>query len=246
MSDQLRFLIENIQHLLIGFPGQQSGGLMMSIVLAIVGIGLGFGLAVPLALGQNSNVAILRWLCRRFIDIFRGIPLILLLLLIFQVIGSGRFGFRLEPRGAAILSLALYSAAYQAEIVRAGLNALPAQLDETARLFGYRPVQRLWRVRLPFAVRTMLPALTGQAISLFKDTSVVIVVGMPELMMSARILLGNDVTNAPYWIGVYLTVGLLYFLVAFGLSKVAERFESQVISHKLKVPSGRFSLKLVD
>ena len=233
MSDQLRFLLENLQHLLIGFPGKQSGGLMMSILLAITGIGLGFCLAVPLALGQNGRFFALRWLCRRFVDIFRGIPLILLLLLIFQVIGSGRFGFRLEPRGAAIISLALYSAAYQAEIIRAGLNALPVRLDETARLFGYRPWQRLLLVRLPYAIRTMLPALTGQAISLFKDTSVVIVVGMPELMMSARILLGNDVNNAPYWVGVYLTVGLLYFIVAFGLSKLAERFEP---------PSGRLQV----
>ncbi|MFT5197226.1 MAG: general L-amino acid transport system permease protein [Candidatus Promineifilaceae bacterium] len=226
MSDQLQFLLENIPHLLIGFPGQRPGGLLMSILLAIAGVGLGFGLAVPLALGQNSAFAFIRWGCRLFVDTFRGIPLILLLLIIFQIVGSGRFGFRLEPRGAAILSLTLYSAAYQAEIVRAGLNALPVTLDETARLFGYSPLQRLLLVRLPYAVRTMLPALTGQAISLFKDTSVVIIVGMSELMMSARILLGNDVTNAPYWVGVYLTVGLLYFSAAFGLSKLAEQFES--------------------
>lgn len=237
MSDQLRFLLENVHHLLIGFPGKQSGGLMMSILLAITGIGLGFCLAVPLALGQNSRFFTVRWLSRRFVDIFRGIPLIILLLLIFQVIGSGRFGFRLEPRGAAIISLALYSAAYQAEIIRAGLNVLPVRLDETARLFGYRPWHRLFLVRLPYAIRTMLPALTGQAISLFKDTSVVIVVGMPELMMSARILLGNDVTNAPYWVGVYLTVGLLYFIVAFGLSKLAEKFEPQATGHQLTVAS---------
>ena len=79
----------------------------------------------------------------------------------------------------------------------------------------------------------MLPALTGQAISLFKDTSVVIVVGMAELMMAARVLLGSDINNAPYWVAVYLTVGFLYFVVAFSLSSIAQRVESKTRSGDL-------------
>ena len=76
-------------------------------------------------------------------------------------------------------------------------------------------------------IRTMFPAFISQAISLFKDTSVVIVVGMSELMMSARILLGNDINNAPYWVSVYLAVGLLYFAAAFALSTWANRYEEK-------------------
>ncbi len=225
MLDQLQFLIENLPHLIIGFPGQRPGGLVMSIILTIVGLGLGFFLAVPLALGQLASIAPVRWISRLLVDLFRGIPLILLLVLVFQVIGSGRFGFVLEPRGAAIISLTLYSAAYQAEILRAGFTALPQQLDEIGRMFGTSRWQRLWHIHIPTVFRTMRPALTGQTISLFKDTSVVIVVGMSELMMSARILLGNDVNNAPYWVGVYLTVGVLYFLAAYALSKYAQSIE---------------------
>ncbi|MEM8861120.1 MAG: ABC transporter permease subunit [Chloroflexota bacterium] len=229
MVDQISFLLSNVWFLLIGFPGQRPGGLIMSIVLAVVGISLGFLLAVPLALGQRSKLAPIRWISQIWVDTFRGLPLILLLVIVFQVIGSGRFGFLLEPRGAAIISLVLYSGAYQAEIVRAGLDAIPSQLPDLARMFGYRPWQRVAIVQLPYAVRIMLPALTNQAISLFKDTSVVIVVGVSELMMSARILLGNDISNAPYWVGVYLTVGLLYFAAAFTLSKLAERIEQNQI-----------------
>lgn len=225
MLDQLSFIFENLPHLLIGFPGQRPGGLIMSIILTFVGLGLGFVLAVPLALGQLASIAPIRWLCRVIVDIFRGLPLILLLVLVFQVIGSGRFGFILEPRGAAIISLTLYSAAYQAEILRAGFSALPKQLDEIGRMFGSSRWQRIWHIHIPTVLRTMRPALTGQTISLFKDTSVVIVVGMSELMMSARILLGNDISNAPYWVSVYLTVGVLYFLAAYALSKYAESAE---------------------
>ena len=227
MANQLEFILNNLLPLLIGFPGQRPGGLLMSIILAVVGISIGFALAIPLALGQRSRIAPLRWACSLLVDVFRGLPLILLLVIVFQVIGSGRFGFRLEPRGAALISLALYSAAYQAEIVRAGLAAIPAHFDEIGRMFGCTPRQRFAHIQFPMMVRTMFPAFTSQAISLFKDTSVVIVVGMSELMMSARILLGNDINNAPYWVSVYLTVGLLYFVAAFALSKWAGRFEEK-------------------
>ncbi len=71
----------------------------------------------------------------------------------------------------------------------------------------------------------MLPAFTGQAVSLFKDTSVVIILGVAELMTVARIALGSDVGNAPYWVALFLVVGFLYFIVAFSLSRLAQRWE---------------------
>lgn len=225
MSDQLLFLLQNLHHLLIGFPGQRPGGLLMSIILAVISIGLGFILAIPLARLQTSGVRLVRGGAKIMVDVFRGLPLILLLVFIFQVIGSGRYGIVLQPREAAILSLALYSAAYQAEILRSGLEAVPSQHTDTGRMLGSTAWQRFCHIQLPHVWITMRPAMVGQAISLFKDTSVVIVVGMSELMMSARVLLGNDITNAPYWIGVYLTVGLLYFCGAFALSRVAQTYE---------------------
>ena len=225
MSDQLAFLIENLPHLLIGFPNHRPGGLLLSVFLALVAIGFGFLIALPMGSGSDSGLWPLRWLCRLYIELFRGLPLILLLILVHQMGGRLRLGIDFTPRTSAIIALTLYSSAYQAELVRAGLQLVPYQLVETAQSMGSTSWQAFCFVKLPYALRVMLPAFTGEAISLFKDTSVVVIIGVAELMTVARMVLGGDVSNAPYWVGMYLTVGLLYFGVAFTLSQLAERWE---------------------
>ncbi len=225
MADQLTFVIENLPNLLFGFPGQRPGGLTLSVLLAMFAVGLGFVIANLIGNGAESRWRSLRWLCLLYVEVFRGIPLLLLLLLIYQVAGGLRFSQGLTPRGAALIALTLYSAAYQAEIVRAGLRSVPVELVESARTMGSNPWHAHRRVKLRYAVRVMLPAFTGQAISLFKDTSVVIILGVAELMTVARVTLGSDVTNAPYWVSLYMAVGLLYFTVAFSLSRLARRWE---------------------
>lgn len=225
MADQLAFVFENLPNLLFGFPGQRPGGLTLSILLAIVAVALGFVIANLIGNGAESRWRTLRWFCRFYVELFRGIPLLLLLLLVYQVAGGLRYGQGLTPRGAALIALTLYSAAYQAEIVRAGLRSVPVQLVESARTVGSSPWHAHRRVKLRYAVRVMAPAFTGQAISLFKDTSVVVILGVAELMTVARVILGSDVTNAPYWVSLYMAVGLLYFIIAFSLSRLAQRWE---------------------
>ena len=225
MSDYMAFLLEKLPYLLIGFPGYRPGGLLLSLLLAIVAIVLGFGIALPISRGYESPRRPLHWSARLYVEVFRGLPLILLLLLVHQVVGSPRFGLDLSPRASALAALTLYSSAYQAEILRAGLRSVPRGLVESARLMGSTPWQIYRLVKLRYAVRVMLPAFTGQAISLFKDTSVVLIIGVAELMTTARVALGNDVANAPYWVGIYLLAGFLYFWVAFGLSQLAQRWE---------------------
>jgi general L-amino acid transport system permease protein len=233
MFDQLVFLTHHLPNLLVGFPGHRPGGLLLSILLAAAANGLGFLLAALIGGGQEARWRWLRWLCRLYVEVFRGLPLLLLLLLIHQVIGSRRFGLDLSPRASALIALSLYSSAYQAEIVRAGLGSVPEQLVEAARVMGSRPWHVYVRVKLRYALRVMLPAFTGQAISLFKDTSVVIIIGVAELMTTARVALGSDVINAPYWVSVYLAVGFLYFCVAFSVSQFAQRWERRTQSHDL-------------
>lgn len=233
MFNYVGFLAEKLPSLLIGFPGQRPGGLVLSITLAIVGVAAGFVIAVLVSSGYEARWKPIHWFARIYVDVFRGLPLILLLVLVHQVIGSPRYGLNLSPRASALTALALYSGAYQAEIVRAGLRTVPQQLIESARLMGFNRWQIYGQVKLRYAFRTMLPAFTGQAISLFKDTSVVVIIGVAELMTVARIALGNDVANAPYWVGVYLLVGLLYFCVAFCLSQLARRWEARTQSGDL-------------
>lgn len=227
MAEQLTFLIEKLPSLLIGFPGQRPGGLILTILLAFLGVGLGFLAGLVVSNFYQSRWWPLRWSARLYVEVFRGLPLILLLVLVHQVIGSPRFGLDFSPRTSALVALTLYSSAYQAEIIRAGLRSVPLQLVETARLMGLSRWDVYRLVKLRYALRVMVPAFTGQAISLFKDTSVVVVIGVAELMTSARIALGNDVRNAPYWVGIYLLVGVLYFCVAFALSQLAQNWERQ-------------------
>jgi His/Glu/Gln/Arg/opine family amino acid ABC transporter permease subunit len=222
------FIFENIPNLLFGFPGRRPGGLLMSILLALVAVGTGFLLAVLLGMAQESRSRTAHLLAGGYVQIFRGIPLILLLLLVHQLLGFGRrLDLPFTPLVSALVALTLYSSAYQAEIVRAGLQAVPQPLVESGWLLGGNKRQTFRRIKLRYALYVMMPAFTGQAISLFKDTSVVVILGVAELMTVARIVLGSDVNNAPHWVGLFLVVGIFYFVVAFVLSRSAQNWEKK-------------------
>ncbi len=198
----------------------------MSILLALVAVSVGFLLAVLIGTAQESRFRVLHLLAGSYVQVFRGIPLILLLLLVHQIFGYGRrLGLPLTPLVSAVTALVLYSSAYQAEIVKAGLQAVPARLVESARLLGSNKRQTYRLIKLRYALFVMMPAFTGQAISLFKDTSVVVILGVAELMTVARIVLGSDVANAPHWVSLFILVGFFYFVVALFFSRLAQRWE---------------------
>jgi His/Glu/Gln/Arg/opine family amino acid ABC transporter permease subunit len=219
------FLWGLLPDLLFGFAGQRPGGLSLSILLAMAALGLGFAVALVVGVGRVAPWRAGRWAAAAYVAVFRGLPLLLLLFLIHQFVGGRRFGLDFSPFTSALIALTLYTGAYQAEIVHAGLAAVPQELADSARLAGANRWQVFFFVRLRYALRVMLPAFSGQAISLFKDSSVVVVLGVAELMTVARSALGSDVKNSIYWIPVYLTVGLLYALVALTASRIAVRWE---------------------
>ncbi len=226
MSDQLDFILKNIPNLLIGFPGHRPGGLLMTLFLAATAVLLGFVLAIVVGMIYESKRKPIRLLAHGYVQFFRGIPLILLLLLVHQVLGYGRqLGLERTVLTSALVALTLYSSAYQAEIVRAGLRATPYGMIESAQLLGSSRWQIYWGIQMRYTWHVMLPAFTGQAISLFKDTSVVVILGVAELMTVAKIALGSDVDNAPYWAPLSLVVGFFYFIVAFTLSRIAQHWE---------------------
>lgn len=228
MSEQAEFLLENLPNLLIGFPGHRPGGLLMSLLLAVVGLTIGFAVALVVGSARTSRFRVVRWVAAGHIQVFRGVPLILLLVIVYQLLGSTTVFGLSTPLLAAFVALVLYSSAYQADIIYAGLRTVPINLVDDARLMGSTRWQVFGRVKLPYSLRVMLPAHTGQVITLFKDTSVVVILGVADLTTNARIALGSDVTNAPFWVATYLTVGLLYFAVAFGLSRLARRGERRL------------------
>lgn len=220
MSDQLDFLIRQLPNLLWGFPNNRPGGLVLSVLLSAGAIAAGFVLAAVLGFAHHSRFAIVRFLAGRVVWLVRGIPLIVLLVLLFQVLGTGIIlGIELSAFWAAAVTLTLYAAAYQGDIVRAGIAAVPAQLVDDARLLGASRATVVRTITVPYALRVMRPALVTQAITIFKDSSVVVVLGVVDLTTTARIALGSDIANAPFWVATYLTVGALYWVVAFSLAK---------------------------
>lgn len=228
MSDQLDFVWRQLPNLLWGFPNNRPGGLLLTILLSGGAIAVGLVLAIGLGLARRSSLSPVRLLAGRIIWVLRGVPLIVLLVLLFQILGTGRIlGIELSAFWTAAVTLTLYAAAYFADIVAAGLTSVPQQLRDDARVLGAGPFTLLRTVTLPYALRIMRPALTTQAITVFKDSSVVVVLGVADLTTTADIALGSAVGNAPFWVATYLLVGFLYWIVAFGLGRWMEAREQR-------------------
>ena len=149
------------------------GGLMLNLFLAVAGITLCFPLGVLLALGRRSKLPLIRWLCVVYIELFRGVPLYVLLLLAYFVVPLFLPSDTANPSLVvrAIVAMTMFTAAYVAEIVRGGLQSLPKGQTEAAQALGLSPIKTMVLIVLPQALRNVIPALVGQFISLFKDTT---------------------------------------------------------------------------
>lgn len=224
MSDHLEFVWEQMPNLLWGYPSRRPGGLLLTILLSAGAIGVGLVLAMGLAAASHSRFRLVRLCSSTITRVVRGIPLIVLLVLLFQVLATGTLlGIEFSAFWAAAVTLTLYSAAYQSDVLRGGIAAVPDQLRESARSLGASPSMIARSITMPYALRVTRPALVTQAVTIFKDSSAVVVLGVADLTTNARIALGGDVTRAPFWVTTYLVVGLLYWIVAFGLSRWSER-----------------------
>ena len=211
---------------LVSVPPGEWGGLMLTLIQAIFAISLCFPLGVLLALGRRSTLPLLRWSSVIYIEFIRGAPLITLLFL-----GQNILGFLL-PGGVApervwraAWVLTFFAAAYLAEAVRAGLAAVPRGQLEAARSLGLSVPQAMARVVLPQAIRTAVPAMVGQFIALLQDTTLLSLIGLLELLGTARTVMAN-----PAFLGknaeVYLTLAVLFWCccAALGLgSRALER-----------------------
>jgi len=208
-------------------PTQQWGGLMLTLLLALVSIVLSFPLGVFLALGRRSTLPAISGFCTVVIEIIRGIPLITILFMAQILLPIFVPGVRIDKVVRAMAGLTIFTAAYVAEDVRGGLQAVPQGQEEAAIALGLSGVQVTFLVVLPQALRTVIPALVGQFISVFKDTSLVAIVGLMELLGVARAVIGN-----PDWLGlqteVYLFIGFIYFVFCFALSNASQKLEQRL------------------
>jgi general L-amino acid transport system permease protein len=205
------------------------GGLPLTIFLTAASLLLAFPLSILLALGRRSSLPALRTLCTGFIELVRGVPLISVLFM-----ASFMLPLLLSPGHSpdvlvrVVAGLSLFAAAYMAEVVRGGLQSIPATQSEAAASLGLGWWQAQRKVVLPQALGAVVPALVNNCLSLFKDTSLVTIVSLYELTGSLSLALGSDPDWRPFKIEAYLFIAAIYFAFCFAMSSASHRLESRL------------------
>ena len=203
------------------------GGLMLTLMLTAVGIVAAFPIGVSLALGRRSSLPVVSTVCTLYIELVRGVPLITVLfmsMLLVPFVAPQLGGPDTAPY-RAMVAVTLFSAAYLAENVRGGLQSLPPGQEEAAKALGLAGWQVTLFITLPQALRAVIPALVGQCISLFKDTSLVAIVGLIDLTGVTR-----NVSAQTEFQGLvretYVFISVIYFSFSFVMSRVSRRIEA--------------------
>ena len=202
------------------------GGLMLNLFLAVIGITLSLPIGVALALGRRSSLPVVKLLCVVFIEVFRGVPLITLLFMS-QTLVPLAFpeDFPLNSLARAAIIITLFSSAYMAENIRGGLQALHPGQAEAARALGLPGWQTTLFISLPQAIRNVIPAIVGQFISLFKDTTLVYIIGMLDVVEIGRAFIqGNQefLDNAQE---LFVFLAIVFWIFTYSMSYVSKRVE---------------------
>ena len=204
------------------------GGLLVTLVLGCTGIALAFPLGIVLALGRRSNLPVISMMCTLFIEFIRGVPLITLLF--FGMVMLPLFlpeGVDMDGLARVLVAVTLFQSAYMAEVIRGGLQAIPQGQYEAARSIGLSYWQMNMKVVLPQAIRISIPSIVNTSIGLFKDTTLVIIVGLLDLLGIGRGALADTT-----WLGlayeVYFFVSLVFFIFTFAMSRYSLYLEKKL------------------
>lgn len=213
----------NVDVAVAQFPGVITTALVNTIIYTALGFGFGLGLGILLALMKMSPVGPYRWIATGYIELFRGLPA----LLVFIALGFGvpiAFQLRFDIYSTAMLALGLVGAAYMAETIRAGVQAVPRGQIEAARSLGMSPTRTMITVVMPQAFRIILPPLTNELILLTKDSSLIYLLGLAsdqyELAKFGRAALNEYASLTPL-----LVAGLCYLIITIPLSRVSVLLE---------------------
>jgi len=201
------------------------GGLMLTLLVAAVGIIASFPIGIVLALGRQSDMPIVKTLCVGFIEFIRGVPLITILFMASVVLPLFfSDGIDFDKLLRALIGITLFQAAYIAEVVRGGLQAIPKGQYEASESLGLGYWQGMMLIILPQALKISIPNLVGSFISLFKDTTLVLIIGLFDIL--AMVTLTNSDTN---WLGFevegYVFVTLIYWVICFSMSQYSKAIE---------------------
>lgn len=205
------------------------GGLLLTLLLSIVSLLIAFPFGVLLALGRTSTMPIFRVVSTVYIEVVRGVPLITILF--FGALFLPLFlpsEIRIDSVIRALIAVSLFGAAYLAENVRGGLQAISKGQYEAAKAVGLNTVQMTLLIILPQALRAVIPALVGQAIAIFKDTSLVFIIGLTEILAVAQ----KVVPGQPSFVGSQrenlLFVAFVYWMFTFTFSRASQRLERKL------------------
>jgi putative glutamine transport system permease protein len=209
------YSIHNVMFIMEGF--------YMTLKVAFISIVLSFVFGCVIGTLRYTKIPVVSPVLGIIVELIRNLPL--LLILFFTCFALPDIGIKLGVMYSAIFGLVLFEGAMISEIVRSGLSSIDKGQIEAARSSGLSNAQTLWHIILPQGLRRMLPPLVSQFISLLKDSSLAIVISLPELMHNSKIVIGQ---NYSYTIPILMLVAILYFIVNYALSLFAKRFETKL------------------
>lgn len=215
-------------------PTRLWGGLPLTLALSTIGLVLAFPVGILLALGRRSQLPILKLVCVGYIELIRGVPLITILFmssLMFPLLLPE--GMTIDKLLRAQVALIMFAAAYLAEVVRGGLQAIPRGQYEAADSLGLSYGQKMRKIILPQALKIVIPSLVNTFIGFFKDTTLVIIIGLFDFLNSIKSALTD-----PNWLGfhveAYVFAAAVYFVFCFGMSRYSLFLETKLTPEKVR------------
>jgi general L-amino acid transport system permease protein len=212
----------------LGLPyveNERWGGLILTLLLSTFGIVFAFPLGILLALGRRSNMPVVSGLCVGYIELVRGVPLISLLFMASVMLPLFLpSGMTIDKLLRAQIAVIMFAAAYLAEVIRGGLQAIPKGQYDAAHALALPYWRRTVLIILPQALRIAVPALVNNFVALFKDTSLVLIIGLFDLLSTIKISLAEPAWSG-YGVEAYLFASVVYFLFCYAMSRYSKSFE---------------------
>lgn len=211
------------------------GGLPLTILLASLSMSMAFPIALVIALGRRSKLPAIRSVCTIYVELIRGVPLISVLFMasfMFPLLMPQ--GFSIDVLVRVLAGITFFAAAYMAEVIRGGLQAVPKGQVEAAATLGLSYWQTQRKIVLPQALAMVVPGIMNNFISTFKDTSLVTIVSLYELTGAMSLALNSDANWRPFKIEGYLFIAMIYFIFCFSMSRYSLWIEKQVNKSKLR------------
>ena len=204
------------------------GGLPLTLLLSVFGLTAAYPLGILLALGRQSRMPAIKSLCIVYIELIRGVPLITLLFMssvVFPLFLPE--GMTVDKILRAQVAIILFTAAYIAEVVRGGLQAIPRGQYEAAESLGLNYFQMMRMIILPQALKIVIPPTVGILISAFKDTSLVVIIALYDILNTTK-----SVLSEPEWTGfsteAYIFIAMIYYICCFSMSQYSRKIEKEL------------------